>query len=136
MQVQPELLHEEITAKIRDAFYHVYNSLGAGFLEKVYENALALTLTKAGLDVKQQCSVKVYFEGEVVGEYYADLIVNDCVIVEIKAVSALAREHEAQLLNYLNATAVEVGILVNFGPKPEYKRRAVSNSRKKHLPKY
>ena len=78
--------------------------------------------------------LKVYFEGEVVGEYFADLVVNDVVIVEIRAASILPVDHEAQLLNYLQATSIEVGLLLNFGPKPEYKRRVVSNTRKKHLP--
>jgi GxxExxY protein len=124
----------EITGAILDGFFHVYNSLGPGFLEKVYENALRLTLEKAGLVVRPQANIKVYFEGQVVGLYTADLLVNDCVIVEIKAVTALAEEHEAQLINYLNATPIELGLLVNFGPKPDFKRRIVSNHTKKHIP--
>src|SRR5262249_49744315 len=130
---QPELLHGDITESIRDEFFHVYNALGAGFLEKVYENALALRLQKAGLDVRQGVPIKVYFEGAVVGVYEADVLVNRAVIIEVKAVSALIDEHEAQLLNYLRATPIEVGVLVNFGPKPEYKRRVLANSSKKNL---
>ena len=128
-----ELLHEELTAKIRDAFYHVYNSMGPGFAEKVYENALALTLRKQGFEVRQRIHIKVYFEGEVVGTYEADVMVNDVVIIEAKTVSKLISEHEAQLFNYLHATEIEVGLLLNFGPRPEYKRRVVSNANKRHL---
>jgi GxxExxY protein len=129
------LLHGEVTEIIRDGFFHVYNSLGTGFLEKVYENALALTLQQAGLTVRQRVPIKVYFEGKMVGVYEADILVNQCVIVEAKAVSALIDEHEAQLLNYLRATQIEVGLLVNFGPKPEFERRTFSNPSKVHLPK-
>jgi GxxExxY protein len=133
MPPQRELLHGDLTEIIRDEFFHVYNALGAGFLEKVYENALALRLEKAGLAVRQRVPIKVYFEGAVVGIYEADVLVNHSVIIEIKAVSALIDEHEAQLLNYLRATEIEVGLLVNFGPKPEFKRRVLANSSKKHL---
>jgi len=122
--------HEKLTEQIIGAFYTVYNVLGYGFLEKVYENALAIELRKMGLTVVQQAPIKVYYAGAVVGEYYADLLVADAVIVEIKAVRALAKEHEAQLLNYLKATPYEVGLLLNFGPKPEIKRKVYDNERK------
>ena len=125
------MLHEEITGAIIKAFYTVYNTLGYGFLEKVYENALVHELTKLGLKVGQQMPIKVYYDGCLVGEYFADLVVEGCVIVEIKAAESLRPEHAAQLLNYLKATEVEVGLLLNFGPKPEFARRIFTNDRKK-----
>jgi len=124
------LRHENITRQIIKAFYAVYNALGYGFLEKVYENALAIELRKMGLHVMQQASITVYYAGQVVGEYYADLLVADAVIVEIKAVQKLTEQHEAQLLNYLKATPYEVGLLLNFGPKPDFKRKIYDNERK------
>ena len=122
--------HSEITEKILAAFYAVYSALGYGFLEKVYANALKIELEKRGLKVDQEFEIKVYYGGQVVGEYFADLIVANSVIVEIKATKSLAQEHEAQLLNYLKATSYEVGLLINFGPKPEQKRRSFDNNRK------
>ncbi|MEE9618098.1 MAG: GxxExxY protein [Anaerolineae bacterium] len=112
------------------AFYKVYNALGYGFLEKVYRNALVIELRKLGLEVIPEARIRVYYEGEVVGEYFADLLVAGVVIVELKAMKSLLEEHEAQLLNYLKATPYEVGLLLNFGPKPEIKRKAFDNSRK------
>jgi len=125
------MLHEEITGAIIKAFYTVYNTLGYGFLEKVYENALVHELTKLGLKVRQQTPIKVYYAGQLVGEYFADLAVEDCVIVELKAAESLRPEHAAQLINYLKATDVEVGLLFNFGPKPEFARKIFTNDRKK-----
>jgi GxxExxY protein len=122
--------HSELTKEIIAAFHTVYNSLGYGFLENVHENALAIELRRRDIKVVQQMPIVVYYAGEVVGEYKADLVVNDLVIVELKAAKALAIEHEAQLLNYLKATPYEVGLLLNFGPKPEQKRRAFDNNRK------
>ena len=122
--------HTDTTELIIKAFYKVYNTLGYGFLEKVYGNALAIELSKLGLDVIQEVRIAVYYGGEVVGEYFADLLVAGVVIVELKAVKRLLEEHEAQLLNYLKATSYEVGLLLNFGPKPEVKRKAFDNSRK------
>jgi len=122
--------HSEITEKILAAFYAVYSALGYGFLEKVYANALKIELEKRGLKVDQEFEIKVFYDGQVVGEYFADLIVANVVIVEIKAAKTLAQEHEAQLLNYLKATPYEVGLLINFGPKPEQKRRSFDNNRK------
>ena len=128
---QPSLKHGEITDRILHAFYKVvYPQLEYGFLEKVYENVLAMTLTGMGLKVQQQARIMVYFQGQVVGEYFADLLVEDVVIVELKAVAHLLPEHEAQLLNYLRATPYEVGLLLNFGPKPQFIRKAFDNSRK------
>lgn len=118
-----DLLHADVTAVILNAFYHVYGALGYGFLEKVYENSMALTLHRLGLSVRQQQPMEVFFEGTVVGEYYADLVVSDCVVVELKAVEDLSPAHEAQLLNYLRATDIEVGLLLNFGKRPEFRRR-------------
>ncbi len=125
--------HSELTRRIIGVFFEVYNALGYGFLEKVYENAMALRLRKAGFHVVQQQPIKVYFDGEVIGEYAADLAVNDLVIVELKAVKELAEEHEAQLLNYLKATEYEVGLLLNFGPKPKFVRKAYDNANKRNL---
>ena len=125
-----ELLHADVTAVILKAFYHVYGELGYGFLEKVYENSMALTLHRLGLSVRQQRPTEVYFEGTVVGEYYADLVVSDCVVVELKAAEDLSPAHEAQLLNYLRATDIEVGLLLNFGKRPEFRRRVYTSRSK------
>lgn len=122
--------HQEITEKIIKAFYNVYHALGYGFLEKVYENAMAIELTKLGVAFIQQTPISVYYDGQVVGEYFADLLVEGKVIVELKAISKLADEHEAQLLNYLKATSNEVGLLLNFGPEPQIARKIYDNSRK------
>ena len=127
---EEKLLHSDVTELIIKVFYHVYNTLVYGFLEKVYENALRLTLDKWGLSVGQQVPIKVYFEGQQVGDYFADLIVAGRVIIEVKADEALHPAHEAQLVNYLRATDVEVGLLLNFGPKPEFRRKVFSNERK------
>jgi GxxExxY protein len=125
--------HSEITEKILAAFYKVYNTLGYGFLEKVYENALAIELRGMGLRVVQQEPITVYYGGQVVGEYFADLTVEGRVLVEIKAARDLVAENEAQLLNYLKATPYEVGLLLNFGPKPQHIRRAFDNTRKEWM---
>jgi GxxExxY protein len=117
------MLHEEITSDVINAFYHVYNILGYGFLEKVYENALAKELAKRGHSVKQQVPIQVFYEGEAVGEYFADIFVDDKVILELKATEEIAKAHEAQLVNYLKATDIQVGLLLNFGPKAEFKRK-------------
>ncbi len=122
--------HSDITEQILAAFYAVYSTLGYGFLEKVYVNALKIELEKRGFKANKEFEIKVHYLGQVVGEYYADLIVADAVIVEVKAVKVLTQEHEAQLLNYLKATPYEVGLLLNFGPKPEQKRRSFDNDRK------
>ena len=121
--------HSDITDKIISCFYTVYNNLGYGFLEKVYVNSLALELQQMGVKVAPEAKIEVYYGREVVGEYYADLVVADAVIVEVKAVRQLAREHEAQLLNYLKATPYEVGLLLNFGPEAEVKRKIFDNDR-------
>lgn len=123
-------LHQEITDKIIKAFYEVYNTLGHGFLEKVYHNALLIELAKFGFELKGQYPIKVYYEGKLVGDYFADIIVNDCVILELKAKEAICEEHEYQLINYLKATEIEIGLLLNFGKKPEFKRKIFTNDRK------
>ncbi len=125
--------HSELTEQIIGAFYAVYSALGYGFLENVYAKALVIELRNRGMDAKKEFPIKVYYAGEQIGEYYADLVVNDLVILEIKAVKSLIDEHEAQLLNYLKATSYEVGLLLNFGPKPETKRRSFDNARKEWL---
>ena len=125
-----KLLHQELTSAIIDAFYTVYNELGYGFLEKVYKTALRIELQNRGFDVLQQHPIPVYYDEQVVGEYFADLIVNKKVIIELKAVENLNSQHSAQLLNYLKATNIEVGLLLNFGPEAKFKRKAFSNDRK------
>ncbi len=122
--------HSDLTEKIIGAFYNVYSVLGYGFLENVYAKALMIELQQRGMAVKNEFPINVYYAGQQVGEYYADLIVDDLVILEIKAKKSLVDEHEAQLLNYLKATPYEVGLLLNFGPKPETKRRSFDNIRK------
>jgi len=125
--------HSDLTQIIIGAFFSVNNQLGYGFTEKVYENALKIELESEGLLVEQQKPVNVYYNGQMVGEYYADLVVNDMVILELKAVRELLPEHEAQLLNYLKATEMEVGLLLNFGPKLHYIRKIFDNGRKGSL---
>ncbi len=122
--------HKDVTEKVIGAFYTVYNTLGYGFLEKVYENALLIELAKMGISAIAQSPLQVFYDSKIVGEYFADIFVENCLILEIKATKNLILEHEAQLLNYLKATNIEVGLLLNFGPKPEVKRKAFDNSRK------
>ncbi|MCG3123089.1 MAG: hypothetical protein GIKADHBN_01498 [Phycisphaerales bacterium] len=116
------LKHGAITERVIKTFYDVYNELGRGFLESVYEHAMGIALTQAGLAVVRQCPLVVRFRGHVVGDFRADMLVENKVIVELKAASSLTNEHEAQVINYLRATGIEVGLLFNFGPKPEIKR--------------
>ena len=125
-----ELLHEELTDIIINTFYEVYNELGHGFLEKVYQNSLYIELKNKGLKVEAQKKINVYYKGQHVGEYYADIIVDDKVILELKAAEAIVVEFENQILNYLRSTDCEVGLLLNFGKKPEFKRKIYHNNRK------
>ena len=118
-----QLKYSETTGKIIKGFYAVYNDLGFGFLEKVYENALVVELESLGLAVEQQKPINVYYRDILVGEFFADLVVNSHVIVELKSAESIARAHEAQLINYLRATRYEVGLLLNFGKTAEYKRK-------------
>ena len=122
--------HKELTEKIINIFYSVYNKLGYGFLEKIYENAMMIEFKKEGIDAVSQSAIKVFYEGKIIGEYYADILVDNKVIIEIKAAKRLVEENEAQLLNYLKATDIEVGLLLNFGTEPEVKRKAFDNIRK------
>lgn len=125
--------HSDLTERIIGAFYEVYNHLGFGFAEKVYENAMRVELTKLGMEVLGQTPIKVFYKDSLVGEFIADLLVNKAVLVELKAVPQIIEEHEAQLLNYLKSTPIEVGLLLNFGPKAQYKRKVFDNSRKGSL---
>ena len=123
------LKHADLTEAVIECFYEVYKTLGYGFLEKVYENSLRITLRERGFNVEQQAPVRVRYRDQEVGRYFADLLINDLVIVEVKSVIRLAAEHEAQLLNYLKATGLEVGLLMNFGPKPEFKRKVFETAK-------
>ena len=120
--------YSDLTEKIIHEAYYVYNTLGYGFLEKVYENALFNRLKNVGLNTKIQQPINVYFENDLVGEYCADLIVENKVIVELKAIKDILDIHETQLVNYLKATNIEVGLLINFGPKIQIRRKVFSNN--------
>ncbi|MCL2312585.1 MAG: GxxExxY protein [Firmicutes bacterium] len=124
--------YKDLTAKIIEAFYCVYNELGFGFLENVYQNAFYFELIKRGFKVESQKAINVYYQRYLVGKYKADLVVNDLIILELKAADYLVSENELQLINYLKATNKEVGLLFNFGMKPEVCRKAFDNDRKKH----
>ena len=124
------LLHQDLTSLILKTFYEVYNELGYGFLEKVYQNALLIELRKNGLEASPNKKIKVYYKGENVGDYCADIIVNDTIILELKAADYIVDEFENQLLNYLKGTDCEVGLLLNFGKKPEFRRKIYENKRK------
>lgn len=126
-------LHQNLTEKIIKAYYNVYNELGYGFLERVYENAFLMELKSFGLECAKQKPISVSYKGVNVGEYFADIIVENRVIIEIKACAGLIEEHEAQLLNYLRATDIEVGLLFNFGKKPQFKRQIFENIYKKSV---
>lgn len=124
--------HVELTRTVIGIFYQVYNELGFGYAESVYEIAMELALTEAGLVVVRQSPIQVHFRGRIIGEFRADMLVNDKLILELKAARALDSAHEAQVINYLKATPIEVALLLNFGPKPETRRLAFDNTRK-HL---
>jgi GxxExxY protein len=128
-----ELKHGEITGPLIDLFFLVYRTLGYGFLERVYANSMIVARNRFGLDIRKKHPITVHFEGVIVGKYEADLLVNNTVIVELKTAKTLIPEHEAQLLNYLKATEYEVGMLLNFGPRAEFKRLIYENSRKGDL---
>jgi|SRR5579884_2539449 len=125
-----ERKHWDLCHHIIGIFYSVYNELGYGFLETVYEEALAIELASAGLSVARQVPTPIWFHGRIIGEYKADLIVNNQVLLELKAARAIDPSHEAQILNYLRATEIEVGLLLNFGPKPHFRRFVFENNRK------
>ena len=122
------LKHQSLTEQIIKAFFKVYNTLGYGFLEQVYQRAMEVELRHRGFKVLPQAPIEVFYEGEQVGHYFADLLVNDLVILELKAVGSLGAEHGTQLINYLKATRLEVGLVMNFGPKPEFHRRVFDHN--------
>jgi len=125
------LLYSKETDIIINSFYKVYNTLGYGFLEKVYENSLLVELQKNNLLVSQQHPIKVYYDSLIVGEYFADLVVNDKIILELKTARLLSKENEYQLINYLKATGFEVGLLLNFGEKAEFVRKIFTKNNNK-----
>jgi GxxExxY protein len=130
-----ELILEELTGKVLRAYYNVFNKLGFGFLEKVYENAMCIELEIAGISFKKQCPIEVFYDDKKIGVYFADLLVEDKLIIELKAAESLCEEHECQLINYLRATNIEVGLLLNFGKKAQFKRKVFLNQNKKNPPK-
>jgi GxxExxY protein len=126
-----ELICEQLTEKVIGVFYDVYNVLGHGFLESVYHNAMVLALKQTGLEVESKPKIPVYFRGELVGDFEADIVVESKLLLELKAARELDPSHEAQTLNYLRATPIEVGLLMNFGPKPKFRRLVFENDRKR-----
>ena len=130
MKDDEDLVPKELIDIIISCFYQVYNDLGYGFLERVYQNALYFALMDEGLKCETEKLIKVYHNGRIVGDYRADLLVEDCVLLELKACEELNPAHETQLINYLKATTIEVGYLLNFGKKPRYSRKIFSNNRK------
>lgn len=129
-----ELLHKELTDKILKAFYEVYNQLQYGFREKIYQKSLAYELRKLGLEVEEEKPISVYYKGLLMGEYRSDIVVDGKIILELKAQSTIKDSHEAQLLHYLRAMPIEVGLVLNFGLKPEFVRKVFNNNRKQ-IPK-
>ena len=125
-----DLLYSDITDKVLKAFYTVYNKPGFGFLEKAYENTLLLEFIEAGLFCERQKPIKVYYTQKIVGEYFADIMVENKVILELKAAEGLVEEHDLPLINYLKATALEAGLLLNFGKNPEFRRKLFTNNKK------
>jgi len=125
--------HSELTGKILGAFFQVHKELGYGFSERVYENALAMVLIETGLKVEQQVHLSIFYHGRAVGEYIADMVINDTVLLELKATQKIIEDHAAQLLNYLKATHIEVGLVLNFGPSAEFRRKIYDNERKGSL---
>lgn len=122
-----------MTGKILGAFFQLYKELGFGFSEKIYESALEVLLTELGMIVERQKEICVYYHGKVVGMYLADMVVNGVVLLEIKSVEKLIDKHDAQMLNYLKATELEVGLLLNFGRQAEFHRKIYDNPRKGSL---
>ena len=130
MEENDVLIHQELIDIILTQFYRIYNDLGYGFLERVYQNALYFALVDAGLKCEAEKPIKIYHDGRIVGDYRADLLVEDSVILELKACEELNPAHEAQLINYLKSTKIEVGYLLNFGKKAKFSRKVYSNNRK------
>ena len=129
-QVNEQFRHSELTKSIIGVFYEVYNELGHGFIESVYENSLSIALREKGCEVHQQIAIPVWFRSKQVGDFDADVLVDKLVLLELKVARSIEQAHIAQLLNYLKATQIEVGLLLNFGPKPEFKRVVFGNERK------
>jgi GxxExxY protein len=127
---QHRYAHSELTEGLIGTFYEVYNELGFGFVESVYEIAMCIALRSKGFTVERQSPVPVWFRGQQIGNFFADLVVNQSVILELKAARALEPSHIAQVLNYLRATAIEVGLVLNFGPRPSVRRLLFTNDRK------
>lgn len=125
-----EIKHKELTRRIIGVFFEVYNELGHGFLESAYQKSLGLALRSTGLNECWPISIPVWYRGHQVGDFEGDMLVERSVLLELKAVRTLDGSHQAQLLNYLRATDIEVGLLLNFGVKPEFKRLLFDNSRK------
>ena len=128
--MRPELRHKEITHKIIGVFFDVYNELGHGFLESVYQKALESALKSAGVEVRSRVKIPVWFRGQRIGMFEGDVLVEEVILLELKVARCLERSHIAQLLNYLRATNIEVGVLLNFGLKPEFKRLVLDNASK------
>ena len=131
MTVDLSYKHSELSEVIIGVFYEVYNELGHGFLESVYRNSLKLALLVKGLQVETEVAVPVFFRGNNVGDFRADIVVNGCLLLELKTAEAIVIAHEAQLLNYLRATNLEIGLILNFGPKAQVRRLAYDNTRKR-----
>lgn len=129
---EEELVSKELVDIILHHFYRIYNELGYGFLERVYQNALYFALIDEGLKCETEKPIKVYFDGRVVGDYRADILVEDCIMLELKASEEYSPAFDNQLINYLKATEIEVGYVLNFGKKPKYSRKVFSNNRKSH----
>lgn len=126
-----DFIYSDITKNIIKSFYTVYNRLGFGFLEKVYEQSMMIELMDTGLYCERQKPIKVYYKEKIVGDYYVDILVENKIVIELKASEGIVEEHELQLINYLKATDLEIGLLLNFGKKPEFKRKVFSNNNKK-----
>lgn len=130
MGIDSKYKHSELTDLIIGTFYDVYNELGFGFLESVYRKALRIALLEKGLAVEEEVEVTVWFRGKNVGNFKSDLLVNRSILIELKTAENLSPAHEAQVLNYLRATSLELGLLLNFGPKPQVRRLLLDNERK------
>jgi GxxExxY protein len=131
-RVDNNFKYSELTDKVIGVFYDVYNELGFGFLESVYRNALRLALLEKGLTIEEEVTVSVFFRGQNVGDFRADLVVNGVLLLELKTAERIVPAHEAQLLNYLRSTSLELGLILNFGPRPQVRRLVLENARK-HL---
>ena len=131
MNANTKIDHSPLTEKIIGVFFEVYNELGFGFLESVYEEAMTIALCEAGLKIQRQAPVPVWFRGKLIGEFKADILVEGIVVLELKAARNIDLAFEKQLLNYLRGTNLEVGLILNFGAQPEFRRLAYSNERKK-----